>query len=154
MNEFAGNMIGTGLTMGIVVSRFNSLLSERLLSGALDALKRHDVHDADITVIRVPGGFEIAPVAKKLAKSGKYDAVICLGVVIRGGTPHFDYVAGEAAKGIAKASYETEVPVIFGVLTTDSLEQAMERSGTKMGNKGSDAAMAAIEMANLMKALS
>ncbi|MEK6795216.1 MAG: 6,7-dimethyl-8-ribityllumazine synthase [Spirochaetota bacterium] len=151
MNEYAGTVVGTGLKIGIVLSRFNSLLSERLLSGAIDTLKRHDVKDGDIDAYRVPGSFEIPLVAKRLAESKKYDAVICLGVVIRGGTPHFEYVAGEAAKGVARASYETGVPVIFGVLTTDTLEQAMERSGTKMGNKGSDAALSAIEMANLLK---
>lgn len=151
MNEFAGTVVGTGLKIGIVLSRFNSLLSERLLSGAVDTLKRHDVKDADIDVYRVPGSFEIPLLAKRLAESKKYDAVVCLGVVIRGGTPHFEYVAGEAAKGVARASYETGVPVIFGVLTTDTLEQAMERSGTKMGNKGSDAVLAAIEMANLLR---
>ena len=141
----------TGLRVGIVVSRFNSFIAERLLEGALDALVRHGAADGDIAVVRVPGAFEIPLVAQKLAGSGKYDAVICLGAVIRGATPHFDYVAAEVSKGVAQVSLKTGVPVAFGVLTTDSIEQAVERAGTKAGNKGFDAAMTAIETANLLK---
>lgn len=141
----------TGLRVGIVVSRFNGFIAERLLEGALDALVRHGAADGDITVVRVPGAFEIPLVTQKLAASGKYDAVICLGAVIRGATPHFDYVAAEVSKGVAQVSLKTGVPVAFGVLTTDSIEQAVERAGTKAGNKGFDAAMTAIETANLLK---
>ena len=141
----------TGLRVGIVVSRFNGFIAERLLEGALDALVRHGAADGDIAVVRVPGAFEIPLVAQRLAGSGKYDAVICLGAVIRGATPHFDYVAAEVSKGVAQVSLKTGVPVAFGVLTTDSIEQAVERAGTKAGNKGFDAAMTAIETANLLK---
>lgn len=141
----------TGLRVGIVVSRFNGFIAERLLDGALDALIRHGAADGDITVVRVPGAFEIPLVAQKLASGGTYDAVICLGAVIRGATPHFDYVAAEVSKGVAQVSLKTGVPVAFGVLTTDSIEQAVERAGTKAGNKGFDAAMTAIETANLLK---
>ncbi len=141
----------TGLRVGIVVSRFNGFIAERLLEGALDALIRHGAADGDITVVRVPGAFEIPLVTQKLAGSGKYDAVVCLGAVIRGATPHFDYVAAEVSKGVAQVSLKTGVPVAFGVLTTDSIEQAVERAGTKAGNKGFDAAMTAIETANLLK---
>ncbi len=141
----------TGLRVGIVVSRFNGFIAERLLEGALDALVRHGAADSDITVVRVPGAFEIPLVAQKLAAGGTYDAVICLGAVIRGATPHFDYVAAEVSKGVAQVSLKTGVPVAFGVLTTDSIEQAVERAGTKAGNKGFDAAMTAIETANLLK---
>ena len=141
----------TGLRVGIVVSRFNGFIAERLLEGALDALVRHGAADGDIAVVRVPGAFEIPLVAQKLAGSGKYDAIICLGAVIRGATPHFDYVAAEVSKGVAQVSLKTGVPVAFGVLTTDSIEQAVERAGTKAGNKGFDAAMTAIETANLLK---
>ena len=143
----------TGLRVGIVVSRFNGFIAERLLEGALDALIRHGAADPDIAVVRVPGAFEIPLVAQKLAGTGKYDAVICLGAVIRGSTPHFDYVAAEVSKGVAQVSLKTGVPVAFGVLTTDSIEQAVERAGTKAGNKGFDAAMTAIETANLIKVL-
>ena len=153
MATYEGNLIGSGLKVGIVVARFNELLSNRLLSGAMDALARHDVAEADVDVAWVPGAFEIPFVARTMAQSGKYDAVVALGVVIRGGTPHFDYVAGEAAKGIAKISLDTGVPVVFGVLTTDTIEQAVERAGTKAGNKGWEAAMSAIEMANLARTL-
>jgi len=153
MSTFEGNLIGTGLKVAIVVSRFNELLSSRLLSGATDALRRHDVAADDIDVAWVPGGFEVPLVAKRLAASGRYDAVIALGVIIRGGTPHFDYVAAEVAKGVAQASLATEVPVMFGVITADTIEQAVERAGTKSGNKGWDAALGAIEMAQLMKAV-
>ncbi|MFS8629827.1 MAG: 6,7-dimethyl-8-ribityllumazine synthase [Bacillales bacterium] len=148
-----GNLVGTGLKIGIVASRFNEFITTRLLSGAEDALKRHGVSEEDITVAWVPGAFEIPLVAKKLAASGKFDAVITLGTVIRGATPHFDYVSNEVAKGVAAAGMETGTPVIFGVLTTDTIEQAIERAGTKAGNKGWDAAVSAIEMANLFKQL-
>src|SRR5690606_5496145 len=149
-----GNLVGTGLKIGIVASRFNEFITTRLLSGAEDALKRHGVSEEDITVAWVPGAVEIPLVAKKLAASGKFDAVITLGTVIRGATPHFDYVSNEVAKGVAAAGMETGTPVIFGVLTTDTIEQAIERAGTKAGNKGWDAAVSALEMANLYKQLS
>jgi len=153
MATFEGHLIGTGLKVGIVVSRFNDLLGSRLLSGAQDALVRHGVAAEDVDVAWVPGAFEIPLVADRLAKSGRYDAVVALGVVIRGGTPHFEYVAGEVAKGIAKVSLDAGIPVMFGVITADTIEQAVERSGTKAGNKGWEAANGAIEMASLMKAL-
>ncbi len=146
-----GKLDAAGLKFGIVVSRFNSFISERLLEGALDALTRHGAADKNIEVLRVPGAFEIPLACQKMAVSGKYDAVICLGAVIRGSTPHFDYVAAEVAKGAAHVSLGTGVPVAFGVLTTDTIEQAVERAGTKAGNKGFDAAMTAIETANLFK---
>ena len=151
MSVYEGNLIGTGLKIGLVVSRFNELLSSRLVSGAQDGLSRHGVTDEDVDIAWVPGGFELPLVAKKLADSGSYDAVIALGVIIRGGTPHFEYVASEASKGIAKASMDSGVPIMFGVITADTIEQAVERAGTKSGNKGWDAALAAIEMANLLK---
>ena len=144
-----GFLSAEGKKFAIVVSRFNELISGKLVEGALDCLKRHDADDKNITLIWVPGSFEIPMVAQKTAKSKKYDAVICLGAVIRGATPHFDYVAGEVAKGVATASMNTEVPVIFGVITSDTIEQAIERAGTKAGNKGWDAALSAIEMADL-----
>ncbi len=153
MNVYEGKLIAQGLKFGIIVGRFNEFITGKLLGGALDGLKRHGVEEADIEIAWVPGAFEIPLVAKKMAKSGKYDGVICLGTVIRGATPHFDYVASEVSKGVAHVTLETEVPVIFGVLTTDSIEQAIERAGTKAGNKGYDAAMTAIEMANLLKQL-
>ncbi|WP_022955464.1 6,7-dimethyl-8-ribityllumazine synthase [Perlucidibaca piscinae] len=137
----------------IAVGRFNSFVVESLLDGALDALKRHGVSDGNITIIRVPGAWELPLIAKKLAGSGKYDAIIALGAVIRGGTPHFDYVAGECAKGLGVVSLDSGLPVSFGVLTVDSIEQAIERSGTKAGNKGADAAMVAIEMISVLKAV-
>lgn len=149
-----GNLVGTGLRIGIVVSRFNEFITSKLLSGAEDALKRHGVNEEDVTVAWVPGAFEIPPVAKKLAVSGEFDAVITLGTVIRGATPHFDYVSNEVSKGVAAAGMDSGVPVIFGVLTTDTIEQAIERAGTKAGNKGWDAAVSALEMANLYKQLS
>ena len=148
-----GNLDAKGLKFGIVVGRFNSFIAERLLEGALDALIRHGADDKNITVIRVPGAFEIPLAAKKLAESDRYDALLCLGAVIRGSTPHFDYVAAEVSKGVAQVSLQTGVPIAFGVLTTDTIEQAVERAGTKAGNKGFDAAMTAIETANLMKGL-
>lgn len=148
---FEGNLVGEGLKIGIVVGRFNDLITMRLLDGAKDALKRHGVKEEDVSLAFVPGAFELPLVAKKMTMSKKYDAVITLGAVIRGATPHFDYVCNEAAKGIAQASYQSEVPVIFGVLTTETIEQAIERAGTKAGNKGWEAATSAIEMANLLK---
>lgn len=148
---FEGNLVGTGLKVGIVVGRFNEFITGKLLGGALDALTRHGVDEEDIQIAWVPGAFEIPFIAQKMAKSAKYDAIITLGTVIRGSTPHFDYVCNEAAKGIAAISLNTGIPVIFGVLTTDTIEQAIERAGTKAGNKGWDAAVSAIEMANLSK---
>lgn len=146
-----GKLIAKGLKFGIVLSRFNNFISDRLLEGALDALKRSGAEEGDCSVVRVPGAFEIPLAAKKMAKSGRYNAIICLGSVIRGATPHFDYIATEVTKGIASLTMETEVPVAFGVLITETIEQAIERAGAKVGNKGFDAAMTAIEMANLMK---
>lgn len=148
-----GKLIGKDLQIGIVVSRFNEFISNKLLGGALDGLIRHEVEEDKITVVWVPGSFEIPLAAQKMAVSGKYDAVICLGAVIRGATPHFDYVSAEVTKGIAKVSLDCNIPVIFGILTTNSIEQAIERAGTKNGNKGFDAAVSAIEMANLLKEL-
>lgn len=150
-NVYEGQCNASGLKFGIVVSRFNNFITEKLLDGALDALRRHGADDGNIDVFWVPGSFEIPSVARRLAQSEKYDALICLGCVIRGATPHFDYIAGQCASGIAQVGCETGVPTIFGVLTTDTLEQAIERAGTKAGNKGSDAAMAAMEMADLVK---
>jgi 6,7-dimethyl-8-ribityllumazine synthase len=150
---FEGKLQAEGKKFGIVIARFNSFIAERLLEGALDTLMRSGVNDGDIEVARVPGAFEIPLVAQKMVKSGRYDAVICLGAVIRGSTPHFDFVANEATKGIAQASMESGVPIIFGVLTTDSIEQAIERAGSKAGNKGSECAVTAIEMVNLLPQL-
>ena len=145
-----GMLTGRGRSFGIVISRYNEFIGSKLLDGALDALRRHEVAANDITVAWCPGAFEIPLVAKKLAGTGHFDAVICLGAVIRGATPHFDYVAGEATKGIAQTSLELGVPIAFGVLTTESIEQAIERAGTKAGNKGAEAAMSAIEMVYLL----
>jgi len=153
MKTFEGKLIGKGLKFGVVVGRFNEFLSTRLLDGALDALKRHDVSEKDIDIAWVPGSFEMPLAAKKMAESGKYDSIVCLGVVIRGGTPHFDYVCSEVSKGIAKINYDTGIPVAFGIITADTIEQAIERAGTKAGNKGWQAALSAIEMANLAKSL-
>ena len=153
MNIYEGKLIAQNLKFGIVVGRFNEFIGGKLLSGALDGLKRHGASEEDIEVTWVPGAFEIPLISKKMVKSGKYDAVICLGAIIRGSTPHFDYVASEVSKGIASVSLDTEVPVIFGVLTTETIEQAIERAGTKSGNKGYDAAVTAIEMANLISDL-
>lgn len=153
MNIVEGKLSAEGLKFGIVVGRFNSFITERLLEGAIDCILRHGGSKDNIEIVKVPGSFEIPLTAKKLAKSGKYDAVICLGAVIRGSTPHFDYVANEVTKGIAQVSLETEVPISYGILTTDTIEQAVERAGTKMGNKGFDAAMVAIEMANVLKSI-
>jgi 6,7-dimethyl-8-ribityllumazine synthase len=152
-NYFEGNLQGQGKKIGIIVARFNSFICEKLLEGALDSLMRSGVGNDDIDVARVPGAFEIPLIAQKMARSGRYDAVICLGTVIRGATPHFDYVAGEVAKGTAQVMLDTGVPVLFGVLTTETIEQAIERAGTKAGNKGSDVAVAALEMINLMEAV-
>ncbi len=152
-NDFQGTLLGKGLKFGVVVARFNDFITNRLLEGAMDAFLRHGVNEADIDIARVPGSFETPFAAKKLVQSGKYDAVICLGAVIRGDTPHFEYIAAEVTKGIAMIGLETGVPVIFGVITSDTLEQAIERAGTKQGNKGFDAAVSAIEMANLNKSL-
>lgn len=149
MKVIEGKLDGKGLKIAIVVGRFNSFISEQLLLGALDALKRNGVADNDITVVKVPGAFEIPLICKKTAKAGCH-AVIALGAIIRGSTPHFDYVAAEVSKGVAQVGLESGIPVIFGVLTTDSIEQAIERAGTKAGNKGFEAAMGAIEMARLM----
>lgn len=148
-----GNLDAKGLKFGIVVSRFNSFICERLLEGAIDALIRHGGSDSAISVVRVPGAYEIPLAAKKMADSKKYNAIICLGAVIRGSTPHFDYVAAEVSKGVASVSLETGIPVAFGVLTTDTIEQAVERAGTKAGNKGFEAAVTAIETANVLKAI-
>jgi 6,7-dimethyl-8-ribityllumazine synthase len=151
--EYKGMLLGEGLKFGLVVSRFNEFISSRLLDGAKDTLLRHGVLEDDIEVAWTPGSFETPLIAKKLAQSGKYNAVICLGAVIRGGTPHFEYIAAEVTKGIASVSLDSGMPVIYGVITADTLEQAIERAGTKQGNKGSDAALSAIEMANLIRSL-
>ncbi|WP_163538924.1 6,7-dimethyl-8-ribityllumazine synthase [Gracilibacillus sp. YIM 98692] len=147
---YEGNLVGTGLKVGIVVGRFNEFITGKLLSGAEDALKRHGVDTDDVEIAWVPGAFEIPLVAKKMVETKKYDAVITLGTVIRGSTPHFDYVSNEVSKGVASVSMDAGIPVIFGVLTTDTIEQAIERAGTKAGNKGAEAAVSAIEMANLL----
>ncbi len=151
MKIFEGNLVAQGLRVGIVVGRFNEFIVSKLLGGAIDGLKRHGVEEDNIEVAWVPGAFELPLVAKKMAQNENYDAIICLGAVIKGSTPHFDYVCAEASKGISSVSLSTEKPVIFGVLTTDTIEQAIERAGTKAGNKGYDAAVTAIEMANLLK---
>jgi 6,7-dimethyl-8-ribityllumazine synthase len=152
--KYEGTLQGAGLKIGVVVSRFNEFITGKLLAGAEDALVRHGVKEGDIDVAWTPGSFEIPLIAKKMADSGKYSAIICLGAVIRGGTPHFDYIASEVTKGIAQVSLQAEVPVLYGVITADTLEQAIERAGTKMGNAGFAAAQAAIEMANLVKSMS
>ena len=152
-NHIEGTLLASGKRFALVVSRFNDFITDRLVGGALDALTRSGADPAEIDVVRVPGAFEVPLLARKMAKTGRYHAVVCLGAVIRGSTPHFDYVCAEAAKGIASAGLETDVPVIFGILTTDTVEQAIERAGTKAGNKGWSAAMAAVEMANLMEAV-
>ncbi|UOQ49165.1 6,7-dimethyl-8-ribityllumazine synthase [Gracilibacillus caseinilyticus] len=148
---YEGNLVGTGLKVGIVVGRFNEFITGKLLAGAEDALRRHGLSEQDVEIAWVPGAFEIPLVAKKMAESGKYDAVVTLGTVIRGSTPHFDYVSNEVSKGVASVSMSAGIPVIFGVLTTDTIEQAIERAGTKAGNKGAEAAISAVEMANLLK---
>jgi 6,7-dimethyl-8-ribityllumazine synthase len=148
-----GNLIATGSKFAIVVGRWNAFVVESLLDGAIDSLKRHGVEEANITVVRAPGAFEIPLVVKKVAATKKYDAIIALGAVIRGGTPHFEYVAGECVKGISQVSLDLGIPVSFGVLTVDSIEQAIERAGTKAGNKGEEAALSALEMVNLLNAI-
>lgn len=153
MNVLEGKLVSSEMKIGIVVSRFNEFITSRLLSGAVDALSRHDVADDCIDVAWVPGAFEIPLIASKMAKSGKYDAVICLGAVIRGNTSHYDYVCNEVSKGIAQVSIQSGIPVMFGVVTTENIEQAIERAGTKAGNKGYDAAMGAIEMVNLLRTM-
>lgn len=150
---YEGHLLGQGFKFGIVIGRFNEFITNRLLGGALDALNRHGVEDGDIEVAWVPGAFEIPLVAKKMANMMKYDAVICLGAVIRGATPHFDYVAGEVTKGVARVGLDSGVPTVFGVITADTIEQAIERAGTKAGNKGWDAAVTSLEMANLLKSM-
>ena len=151
MSVFEGNVVAEKTRVGIVVARFNEFITGKLLAGAMDGLKRHNVPEEDVDVAWVPGAFEIPLIASKMAKSGKYDAVICLGAVIRGATSHYDYVCSEVSKGIATVSLNSDIPVMFGVLTTDNIEQAIERAGTKAGNKGYDCALSAIEMINLMK---
>ncbi|MDA1192868.1 MAG: 6,7-dimethyl-8-ribityllumazine synthase [Candidatus Poribacteria bacterium] len=153
MATYEGKLVGTGLKIAVVIGRFNEFITSKLLGGAMDGLIRHDVAESDIDTYWVPGSFEIPIATQRAAQSGKYDAVICLGAIIRGATPHFDYVAAENAKGIAKVALDTGVPTIYAVLTTDTIEQAIERAGTKSGNKGFDAAMTAIEMATLFKAI-
>lgn len=152
-NTIQGQLTGTGLKIAVVVSRFNEFITGKLLEGCVDSLSRHGVQREDIYVFWVPGAFEIPFTATKLLNTDKFDAIICLGTVIRGSTPHFDYVAGEAAKGVGQLNQQGKIPVIFGVLTTDTIEQAIERAGTKAGNKGADAAVSAIEMANLSNAI-
>jgi len=151
--SYEGHLIGTGLKIGMIVGRFNEFITSKLVSGANDALIRHGVDENDIDVMWVPGAFEIPLAAKKMANSKRYDAVVTLGAVIRGATPHFEYVSSEVAKGVASVSLQADIPVVFGVLTTDSIEQAIERSGTKAGNKGWEAGLVAIEMANVLKQL-
>ncbi len=150
---FEGMLLGKGLKFGLVASRFNEFITKKLVEGAQDALLRHGVNEEDIEVAWVPGSFEIPLIAKKLAQTKRYDAVICLGAVVRGGTPHFEYIAAEVSKGVAKVGLETGLPVIYGVVTADTLEQAIERAGTKEGNEGFRAAVSAIEMANLVKSI-
>ena len=152
-NYYQGTLLGEGLRFGVVVSRFNEFITKKLLEGAQDALLRHGVNQEDIDIAWVPGSFEIPLVAQKLARTKKYNAIICLGAVIRGGTPHFEYVAAEVTKGIAKVGLEAGLPVTYGIITADTLEQAIERAGTKAGNKGFSAAVDAIEMANLLKTI-
>lgn len=151
MNTFEGKLVSDGIKIGIVAARFNEFIVSKLIAGARDALLRHDVKEEDIDLAWVPGAFEIPLIAKKMAESGKYDAVICLGAVIRGATSHYDYVCNEVSKGITSVSLSSGVPVLFGVVTTENIEQAIERAGTKAGNKGYDSAMAAIEMVNLVR---
>lgn len=151
MNIFEGKLVAEGLKFGIVIGRFNEFIGGKLLDGALDGLKRHGVNEDDIDITWVPGAFEIPLIAKKMAKNSKYDGIICLGAVIKGSTSHYDYVCSEVSKGIASVSLESEKPVLFGILTTNNIEQAIERAGTKAGNKGYECAVSAIEMANLIK---
>lgn len=151
MKTYEGNLVANNIKVGIVVARFNEFITSKLLGGAIDGLLRHDVREEDIHVAWVPGAFEIPLIASKMAKSGKYDAVICLGAVIRGATSHYDYVCNEVSKGIATVSMNSDIPVMFGVVTTENIEQAIERAGTKAGNKGYDCALGAIEMVNLIR---
>lgn len=151
MKQYEGNLVASGLKFGLVAARFNEFITNKLVGGSLDALRRHGVSEDDLEIVWVPGAFEIPLVAQKMALSKRYDAVICLGAVIRGATPHFDFVSSEVSKGIANVGLQTGVPIIFGVLTTDNIEQAIERAGTKAGNKGFDAAVTAIELVNLLK---
>lgn len=151
--EIGGNLSGEGLRFAVVVSRFNHFITARLLEGTLDGLSRCGVREEDITIVRVPGAFEIPPAARRLAETGRYHGVICIGAVIRGDTPHFEFVAGETSRGVARVALETGIPVIYGILTADTLEQAIERAGSKQGNRGWDAALQAIEMANLFRTL-
>ena len=151
MNVFEGKVVSENIKIGIVAARFNEFITSKLLGGALDGLKRHNVNENDIDVAWVPGAFEIPLIAKKMANSGKYDAVICLGAVIRGSTSHYDYVCNEVSKGIAAVSMNSDIPVMFGVITTENIEQAIERAGTKAGNKGYDCALSAVEMVNLIR---
>jgi len=151
--SYEGTLLGEGLKFGVVVSRFNEFITSRLLEGARDGLARHGVKEDDVEVAWTPGSFEIPLIAKRMAESGKYSAVICLGAVIRGGTPHFEYIAAEVTKGIAQVSLQADLPVVYGIITADTLEQAIERAGTKMGNAGFNAAVTAIEMANLTRSL-
>jgi 6,7-dimethyl-8-ribityllumazine synthase len=151
MNVYEGSLVGTGLKVGIVVARFNALVTEQLLTGAVDALRRHGVDDDDIDVFRCPGTFELPALLRRVARAGRYDAVVALGAVIRGGTPHFEYVAAEATKGVGVVSMEADCAVTMGVLTCDTMEQALERAGVKGGNKGAEAAVAAIEQANVVR---
>ena len=153
MRTLEGNLVAKGMKVGIVCARFNEFITSKLLSGAMDGLKRHDVSEDDIYVAWVPGAFEIPLIASRMAKSGKYDAIICLGAVIRGNTSHYDYVCSEVSKGIAQVSLNSSIPVMFGVLTTENIEQAIERAGTKAGNKGSECAEGAIEMVNLIRSI-
>ena len=153
MRTLEGNLVAKGMKVGIVCARFNEFITSKLLSGAMDGLKRHDVSEDDIYVAWVPGAFEIPLIASRMAKSGKYDAIICLGAVIRGNTSHYDYVCNEVSKGVAQVGLQAGVPVMFGILTTENIEQAIERAGTKAGNKGYDCAVSAIEMINLIKAI-
>lgn len=153
VRTISGDFAAKGLRFAVVASRFNEFVTERLLAGAIDALARHGASESDITVVRTPGSFEMPMVARRLAQSGRFDAIVAVGAVIRGGTPHFEYVAAEVSKGLAQVALESGVPVGFGVLTTDTIEQAIERAGTKAGNKGFDAALAAIETANLLRAI-
>ena len=153
MKTFEGKLVAHGMKVGIVAARFNEFITSKLLSGAMDGLLRHEVREEDIHVAWVPGAFEIPVIAAKMARSGKYDAVICLGAVIRGSTSHYDYVCSEVSKGVAQVALNSDIPVMFGVLTTDTIEQAVERAGTKAGNKGSECAQGAIEMVNLIREL-
>lgn len=151
--RYEGKLDATGLKVALVVSRFNDFLTDKLVSGAMDCLIRHGAKESEQSVSWVPGAFELAPAASRLVKTGKFDAVVCLGAIVRGHTPHFEYIASEAAKGIAKLGMDSDIPVVFGVITADTLEQAIERAGTKAGNKGWDAALSAIEMVNLYRAI-